>query len=208
MDGVAARWDAKAETWDRELLDPACHLNEDGAYDRFLEALAAIVRSRREFCSNHGAIDLGCATGLVLARAIEHFAWGVGIDISPRMIALAKRKQLPRARFVVGDIFRLSAAEAKAGAVLSRGILLSHYRREDAATLLRNAGACLVPGGFLLWDFLNQAGQGKYLHRPVNKTYFEYEEVRTLAQSAGFGDEQVLGRPDSRVGILYARRRE
>src|SRR6267154_504002 len=54
LDAIAARWNAKAADWDRNLEDPTCHLNEDHAYDRFLEELALIIQKRAPFCANHG----------------------------------------------------------------------------------------------------------------------------------------------------------
>lgn len=35
LKAIAARWDPRAGAWERALADPACPLNEDGAYGRF-----------------------------------------------------------------------------------------------------------------------------------------------------------------------------
>jgi hypothetical protein len=45
LETIAARWDAKAKDWEQSLKDPTCHLNEDGAYVRFIEQLEAILRA-------------------------------------------------------------------------------------------------------------------------------------------------------------------
>ena len=201
---IAARWDAKAAEWDRALHDPECHLNEDHAYQLFLRHLTAILEQRREFCKAQGAIDAGCATGLVLAHMLPAFAWGIGVDISPEMIKLARSKQIPRARFVVGDCFNLEGLAPKAGAVVSRGVLLSHYGQGHAAELFRSAKRVLVENGFLICDFLNQEARTRYTHEPANKTYYEPAEVCRLAKAAGFGTAEVLGEPERRVRLLYA----
>ena len=60
LPAIAARWDAKADTWDRNLADPACHLNEDDGYARFLRQVLTLIKQRRSFCAAHGAIDAGC----------------------------------------------------------------------------------------------------------------------------------------------------
>jgi SAM-dependent methyltransferase len=206
MDAVAARWDNKAAGWDHALLDPACHLNEDNAYQRFLDQLALVVQQRHDFCSGLGVIDAGCATGLVLGSTLASFAWGIGVDISPEMIRLARAKHLPKARFLVADCFNLCASCPKAGAVISRGVLLSHYGPKQAEALLKSAHSCLVERGFLLWDFLNQTAQAKYRHIAENKTYFEAEEICAIAGRAGFGISRIHGEADRRVRMLYAER--
>lgn len=204
MDAVAAHWDAKAIDWDAHLRDPGCHLNEDDAYERFLDQLALLIGQKREFCHEQGIIDAGCATGLVLARTVDCFAWGIGVDISPRMIGLAQAKHIPNATFLVGDCFDLPALCPKAGAIVSRGVLLSHYGLCAAETLLRSVQVCLVAGGFLLCDFLNLTGRARYRHVAPTKYYYEGEQVRALAERAGFRDSRICGGPERRVGLLYA----
>jgi SAM-dependent methyltransferase len=204
MDRIAARWDSKAAVWDENLKDPACHLNEDGAYDRFLEELLGIIQARRRLCSTQGIIDAGCATGLVLAKVISLFAWGVGLDISPEMIKRAQAKHVQNASFIIGDCFDISRNCQKAGTVVSRGVLLSHYGHHQGEILLRSARAALVEGGFILWDFLNRAGRAKFQHVPRNKTFFDPPEIYAIARRAGFGDCTIIGDADRRVGLLFA----
>jgi SAM-dependent methyltransferase len=202
---IAARWDARAKSWDRALQDPACHLNEDDAYDRFTRLVQRLIARRRRICAKHGVIDAGCGTGLVLGEVIGAFAWGIGIDISPKMIRLARAKHLANAKFVVGDCFDLPSLCPKAGAVLSRGVLLSHYGCEQGASILRAARAALAPDGFLVFDFLNAAARMKYQHAPENKTWFTRGEIRSMARSAGFSEAKIHGEPNRRVLILVAR---
>ena len=204
LDAIAARWNAKAKDWERGVDDPNCHLNEDGAYVRFIDHLEAILRMKRNFCASRGVIDAGCATGLVLAKAIASFAWGVGVDISPNMIEVARSKQIAHAKFFVGDCFKLSSICPKAGAVFSRGVLLSHYGKEQGTELLGSARACLEEQGFILWDFLNAAARPASQHAPKNKAYFESDEVCAMATGAGFRVAKVLGEPERRAQILLA----
>jgi SAM-dependent methyltransferase len=201
---IASRWDARAESWDRALDDPDCHLNEDDAYGRFTRATQRLIAKRKRFCAGHGIIDAGCGTGLVLAEVISAFAWGVGIDISPQMIRVARAKGVAKGKFVVGDCFDLPSLCPKAGAVLSRGVLLSHYGRRQGMAILRAARAALVPGGFLVFDFLNEAARTKFRHAPGNKTWFTGEEIQSMALRAGFSAANTLGGPNRRVLLLLA----
>jgi SAM-dependent methyltransferase len=204
LERIVERWNAKAADWDRDLRDPTCHLNEDDAYTRFLEALAAEVARREDFCRRHGVIDVGCATGLVLASIVSKFAWGLGIDISPEMVRLAQAKAIPNARFAIGDCFELSAQARKAGAVVSRGVLLSHYGRPNASALLESLRSALAPGGFLLCDFLSQAAMNSFEHVATQKTYYNESEICKLAGAAGFRFARVLNEPERRVQVLLA----
>ncbi len=76
LKAIAARWDDRAESWDRALEDPACHLNEDEAYGRFTRLAHGLIAQRRAFCAMHGIIDAGCGTGLIMAEV--HFRLCLG----------------------------------------------------------------------------------------------------------------------------------
>jgi SAM-dependent methyltransferase len=206
MAEVAARWDAKAPAWDEDLRDPACHLNEDDAYERFLAEARAKISSQPQFCAREGVLDAGCGTGLVLAALGASFAWGVGIDISPAMVRLAAEKRIPRARFLVADCFELSRHCPPVAAVFSRGVLISHYGAGQGELILREAASALLPGGFVLFDFLNGTARGRYRHQAENKTYFSPQEALALAARAGLMRARVTGGDERRVTLLYAER--
>lgn len=201
---IAARWDTRAATWDLILQKTDCHLNEDGAYSRFLDEVHAVIGKRRQFCASRGVIDVGCGTGLVLADTVSRFAWGIGVDISGKMIQVARRKRIPKARFRVADAFRLSQSCPAAAAILSRGVLLSHYGRDQGRELLKKLHARIVPRGFLILDFLNLAARDRHPHTPHAKTYFEGAEVCELALDAGFRTAKILGQVERRVLLLMA----
>ena len=201
---IAERWDQKAQTWDQALQEPDCHLNEDEAYQRFLSEIRGVIDARRAFCAAHGVIDAGCGTGTVLAQVLPFFAWGAGVDLSLEMIRQAQAKSLSNARFLVGDSFQLSSLCPPAGAVVSRGILLSHYGPKQGKRLLQSARATLLPGGFAVFDFLNEAARTRYQHRPQAKTFYTAAQLLAMARHAGFSRATVLGEERRRVLLLLA----
>jgi len=201
---IAARWDARARTWDQNLLDPSCHLNEDDAYARFICQAQRIILQNREFCRSRGLIDAGCGTGLVLTELIPAFEWGVGVDVSPKMIHFASKKYLKNASFVVGDVFNLTALCPATGAVVSRGVLLSHYGPEQGKALLESFRAALVPGGFAIFDFLNEAARTMHAHVPEEKHFLTAKAARTVAREAGFNRVKVIGTEQRRVLLVLA----
>lgn len=207
LDVIRQRWDQKADHWDADLADPSCHLNDDDAYHRFLAAAEAAVAVRRAFCGGRLLVDLACGTGLVAAHFVDRFQRAVGVDISPRMLAVAAARRLARVEFLEASCFELAGRIAGAGVVLSRGILLSHYGRRLAAPLLGQVCGILSPdGGFAILDFLNARSRGDYAANPDNKTYYTAEEIQAEAVRAGFRRATILGEPDRRVLLLLAER--
>ena len=201
---IAARWDARADSWDQSLEDPSCHLNEDDAYCRFTRFVQRLIAQRPRFCAAHGILDAGCGTGLVMAEVVSAFAWGKGVDISPKMVRAARAKRLAKTQFLLGDCFDLPALCPKAGMVVSRGVLLSHYGRKQGQAILSAARFALVPGGFAVFDFLNEAARAKYRHVPENKTWFTGKEIQLMALGAGFRMVSIVGQSNRRVLLLLA----
>jgi predicted TPR repeat methyltransferase len=204
MKAIAARWDARVDSWDHALEDPTCHLNADNAYGRFTRVVQGLIAKREKFCASHGIIDAGCGTGLVLAELKSAFAWAIGIDISPRMIRAARAKRLTRTKFLVGDCFELPSLCPMAGAIVSRGVLLSHYGRKQGEAMLHAARTSLALGGFLVFDFLNETARTKFGRAPENKNWFTGEEVELMARRAGFSIVTILGKPNRRALLLLA----
>jgi SAM-dependent methyltransferase len=204
---IRDRWDRKAERWDADLADDHFHLNDDGAYRKFLEAAETVVAERAEFCRQHRLVDLGCGTGLILAHFRDRFAAGVGIDISPRMLAIAAARNLPRAEFIEGNCFALARHAADAGAVFSRGILLSHYGRRWAPLLFGQVHQALRSDrGFAILDFLNAAAREQFDSNPQNKTYYHADQIEKMAKQAGFRRIAILGEPRRRTLFVLAER--
>jgi SAM-dependent methyltransferase len=179
-------------------------LNEDDAYRRFARLVQRLIGQRRDYCASHGVIDAGCGTGLVLAEVSAAFKWAIGVDISPRMIRAARAKRIAGAKFLVGDCFHLADLCPKAGAVFSRGVLLSHYGRGPGQRILKAARSALATGGFLVFDFLNEAARSRHRHAPENKTWFTGEEIQSMARRAGFSGARIWGGSKRRVLSLLA----
>ncbi|MGO9113533.1 MAG: class I SAM-dependent DNA methyltransferase [Thermoguttaceae bacterium] len=204
---IRQRWDQKADRWDADVADQCCHLNQDDSYRRFLDAADSIVAARESFCRDRLLVDLACGTGLVLAHFADRFNRALGVDISPRMLAAAAARQLPRVELLEASCFELAGRIAAAGAVLSRGILLSHYGHRWVVPLLGQVRDILSPdGGFAILDFLNALTRYDYPANPDNKTYYTAEQIRSQADEAGFCRSSILGEPNRRILLLLAER--
>jgi SAM-dependent methyltransferase len=90
-------------------------------------------------------LDLGCGTGAQVTRPLAERHWVVGVDRSPRSVALA-RLEVPRARFVLADLARVAFAAGSFDAVIAFFSLI-HVPREEHASVLADVARWLRPGG-------------------------------------------------------------
>jgi SAM-dependent methyltransferase len=133
-------WDAEAATFDDEphhaLEDPTLRSLWWDVLEPVLPGPPARV------------VDLGCGTGSVSVLLAEQGHEVVGVDISARMLALARakaRRRGARAAFVQGDAAAPPVAEADV--VLTRHVV---WALDDAATALDRWLGLLRPGGRLV----------------------------------------------------------
>ena len=99
-------------------------------------------------------LDIGSGPGLLAAELADEGADVLGVDPSESMLAMARRREIPRAAFEPGDALSLPVADASCDAAVSTQVL--EYV-EDVAGALREAHRALRPGGRLLvldtdWD--------------------------------------------------------
>lgn len=151
------RWVFRTIARRYDLVNVLLSLNRDRAWKRSMIARAGV-----QPCE--AALDLACGTGdisLLLARRGAHV---VGLDITPEMIALARRKadarqagQGPGSRdqgsiqFIVGDMLALPFPDATFS-IVTTGYGIRNV--PDLAVSLREVWRVLRPGGrFLSLDF-------------------------------------------------------
>jgi SAM-dependent methyltransferase len=95
--------------------------------------------------------DLGCGPGHVARYLHDQGLTVVGIDLSPEMIAVARRLN-PDLSFQVGDMKRLDLPDAGlAGVVAFYSIV--HFEPAELIEILREMRRTLAPGGLALISF-------------------------------------------------------
>ena len=96
-------------------------------------------------------VDLGTGTGRMLELFRERYRRGLGIDLSPAMLAYARAKcdgaQLRHAQVRQGDIYDLPLPDQAADAAVMHQVL--HFL-SDPQRAVREAARVLAPGGRLL----------------------------------------------------------
>ncbi len=150
-------------------------------------------------------VDLGCGSGL-LAQPLVRAGYDVlGVDLSPAMVALARRR-VPRARFVVGSLLDVELPPCVAVTSLGECLNYAFDARAGAAgvaRLCRRVHAALAPGGVFVFDV---ATPGRGAGAPVRHRAGRGWEV--VSEAAEDPRKRLLTRRITtfrQVGRLYRR---
>lgn len=132
-------------------------------------------------------VDLGCGSGVTTAVLAEAGYDVLGVDASPAMIDIARRRA-PTARVERASIWEIELPGAVAvtavGEVVNyRDVADPHRDSEALRRLVRDVRRALVPGGILLFDVATPGragptGRASAFHdRPTYSLYFEAQEA-------------------------------
>jgi SAM-dependent methyltransferase len=141
VDRVRAGYDAVATTYDEQFADELDHKPLERG---LLEAFCAMAPP--------GAIaDIGCGPGHITRFLAERRGDVLGVDLSPAMIAVARRRY-PRQRFEVASMLGLPYADGVwAGVVAMYSII--HLNPDELVQAFAQFARTLRPDGILLMSF-------------------------------------------------------
>jgi predicted TPR repeat methyltransferase len=196
-DYLRALFDGYAGTFDKHLVK---NLNYRGP-----ELLRGAVRraqaayGRKMWCER--VLDLGCGTGLVAKAFAGAYAAIEGIDLSPRMLAAARRTRLYD-RLHEGDLlgFLERQAARSADLVVAADVFVYLARLED---VFGEVHRVLLPGGLFVFTAQAHEGQGVILGEDSRYAHGE-DYLRALAARTGFAValfEAVSTRQDRGVDV-------
>lgn len=134
-------------------------------------------------------LDVGCGPGTVTAYLTERGVRVSGVDLSPRMIANARRSH-PHCSFGVASATELDLAESSLGGVLGWWSLFN-LPRDVLPQVLSSFARALVPGGQLI--IATHVGDNDALRTeayggvPVSWTTYQWrpEQLAALVEHAG-----------------------
>ncbi|MEP7293051.1 MAG: class I SAM-dependent methyltransferase [Chloroflexota bacterium] len=200
-------YDRVAEEYARRMLPELDHKPLDR---QLLERFAAQVAGKGIVC------DLGCGPGQVARYLHDHGVSAFGIDLSPEMIANA-RKAHPELEFQQGDMRALPLPDDSLAGI-SAFYSIIHIPRADVTSMLKEMRRVLQPGAPLLLAF-HQGDEVRHFEelwgQPVllDFIFFERTEMEGYLREAGFIIDETIERapyPDveaqtNRV-YIYARK--
>jgi predicted TPR repeat methyltransferase len=186
---------------------------------RFDRALADLSYSApallREAVTKHETqfgtmLDLGCGTGLAGAAFRPHADWLVGVDLSPKMIGEARRKDLYD-RLTVGDVAQFVADEPEQSAhlVIAADVFAYIAGFGEVCTCVARV---LAPGGIFGFTVETHDGAGAVVG-PKMRYAHSADFVRDAVADAGMTLVELTrasSRTENRVpvpGLLVLARR-
>jgi ubiquinone/menaquinone biosynthesis C-methylase UbiE len=186
---LQATYDRVATEYTRRIADELQHKPLDR---QLLEDLARRLSGRGVIC------DLGCGPGHVAAFLNGCGTEVVGVDLSPQMVAEARRRY-PGLTFQQGNFLALEVPD-DTWAGIAAFYSLIHVPRDEVTHVLEELRRVLKPGGLLLTAF--HVGQ-EVVHldewwghlASANFTFFLPDEMAGYMRTAGFVIEAVVERP-------------
>jgi SAM-dependent methyltransferase len=182
---------------------------DDAPLDR---AVLAVFAEQVLAAGGGPVADLGCGPGHVTAHLQKLGLSAFGVDVSPEMIALARR-DFPDLRFEERSMAALDLGDGALGGVLAWYSLI-HAAPEEVPGLLAEFHRVTAPGGHLLLGFF-QADDGAPLEPFDHKVTLAYRwpmnDLAELAGEAGYTEVARLTRqpgPEERSlhGRILARK--
>ena len=201
---LARDYDRVADLYAEAYLDELSRKPFDReVLDRFARDVAARV------------CDVGCGPGHIARYLHDRGVDVFGIDLSPRMVDLARRVS-PSIPFDAGDMVSLGIPSASLGGIVSFYSVI-HLERSVLPAALAEMSRVLKPGGRLLLAFhrgTTEVHADQWFGEPVSldATLFEPSEVAEHLAAAGFEVSDILLRgpyefelQTERVYVLAAR---
>ncbi|MFF3030770.1 class I SAM-dependent methyltransferase [Streptomyces rubiginosohelvolus] len=195
--------DAIRQSYDTVAADYARFVKDPGALDpvsrAVLSAFAELVVS-----SGLGpTADVGCGPGKVTAYLTGLGASAFGVDLSPRMIELARAAH-PELRFEVGSMTALAADDGELGGVLAF-YSTHHLPPAELPQAYGEFHRALAPGGHLL--LVTRVGEEGHQRRtygygdgdpaPFDSYRLPADRIAELLERAGFAiTAQTLQAPE------------
>jgi ubiquinone/menaquinone biosynthesis C-methylase UbiE len=185
-------------------------------YDQWYESARGAMYDRLEKDAfdrllaqqNHGEklLEIGCGTGHWSACLSEKGFSVTGIDLSEKMIEIARNKHIPHCRFQVADGANLPFDDNTFDVVAA--ITALEFTR-DAQKIIGEMARCLKPHGRLLFGMLNSLSvynrkkQIKGQSIIAGARLFAPQELKNLLQDFGSVRMQVAGFVPKSASLIW-----
>lgn len=170
------------------------YIHDTGFGNFAVEAAPALLRIFRKHGIAGGLIvDLGCGSGLWAHELLRAGYQVLGVDISPAMIRLARRKA-QGARFVTASLFDAALPACAVVTATAEALNYAFDRRNSRRLvrgLFRRVFEALQPGGLFLLDF---AEPGQLSGDKPSQSFYENEDWAVLVEAREDHKRHILTR--------------
>ncbi|GGS10331.1 methyltransferase [Streptomyces rubiginosohelvolus] len=200
---AGAHLDAIRRSYDTVAADYARFVKDPGALDPVSRAVLAAFAELVASSGLGPTADVGCGPGKVTAYLTGLGVHAFGVDLSPRMIELARAAH-PELRFEVGPMSALAAGDGELGGVLAF-YSTHHLPPAELPQAYAEFHRALAPGGHLL--LVTRVGEEEHQRRtygygdgdpaPFDSYRLPADRIAELLERAGFAiTAQTLQAPE------------
>ncbi|MEU1619250.1 class I SAM-dependent methyltransferase [Streptomyces sp. NPDC005722] len=151
---------AVRQSYDTVAEDYAARVSTPDALDPLSRAMLAAFAETVRTAGRGPLADLGCGPGHVTAHLAALGVPAHGVDLSPRMVELARAAH-PHLRFAVGSMTALDIGDGELGGALAY-YSTHHTPPELLPVVLAEVHRVLAPGGHLM--LAGWVGEDEHLH--------------------------------------------
>ena len=200
-EGIRESYDWIADDYAREIYGELQHKPFD---QQLLDRFAARIAGRGQVC------DMGCGPGQVARYLRDAGAEGFGVDLSPRMVELARQLN-PDIPFREGNMMALDLAEGTLAGIAAFYAIVN-IPEESLPSVFREMHRVLAPDGLLLVAFHlgHEVVQKEELWgKTVSMDFFFFQapSIRQKLEAAGFVVEEIIERGPYAPEVEYQSRR-
>lgn len=140
-------------------------------------------------------LDLACGGGRHLAGLGRRGFRAVGLDLSPALLADARRRLRPGLGIVRGDMRQLPFADRSFAGALSMFTSFGYFPVDSENWRMpAEVARVLKPGAWFLFDFLNRQQLRRELRASSRRESAQWVAVETRSIAGAPGEERVLKR--------------
>jgi len=160
--------------------------------------LLEVIFARHGFGENLRILDIACGTGTHCLELVRRGHACCGVDISPEMIAIAKKKAanddslVKDPVFLVQDMRSLSLDGGFDAAICMFGGFGYLDTDEDLSRFFSGLSSILLPGGLFLFEFWNIGGLKDTPYRTWRRVEIEEGTYHNLSESRYLPDRGIL----------------
>ncbi|TXK34767.1 class I SAM-dependent methyltransferase [Nonomuraea sp. C10] len=179
LTATADAYDALADVYADFARDSLDRLPLDRS---MVAAFAELVRAD----GARPVVEAGCGPGYMTAHLRDLGLDAFGVDLSPRLIDIARR-DYPDLRFEVGSMGALDVADGELGGLLSWYSLI-HTPPTELPPYFAEFRRVLAPGGYLLLGFFESEGGpvSRFDHKVTPAYRWPIDELADLASKEEF----------------------